>query len=65
MTEGAFDAPFDGGHEIRAQLGGRNDAMHRANGAGPLDAVHTVELAGHVTELLRSDGGVEGSLSRS
>ena len=48
----AGDAPLDGGDQLRAEVGGGDDAMHRSDGLGPLDAVDRVELGGDLAELL-------------
>ena len=47
-----LEAALDGGDQLGAEVGGLDDAVHRTDLAGPLDAVHGVELGGHVAQLL-------------
>jgi hypothetical protein len=42
--------------QVRPQPGGRHDGLDRTNLAGPLDAVHAVELVGNLPELLSMHG---------
>src|SRR5919202_4275765 len=56
---GALHPPLDGSDELRAQLGGRDDRVHRPDPLGAPDVVDRLELRGHLAELLRADGGAE------
>ncbi|MCW2915771.1 MAG: transposase, partial [Actinomycetia bacterium] len=46
------EALLDRLDDLRPQLGAADDRVHRADVDRPLDAVHAVELGGHLGELL-------------
>ncbi len=56
---------FHGRDQLRAQVGGRNDAMDGTDRPGPFDTVHAVELGSHGAQHLgpheRGDGAEIGA----
>src|SRR3954467_735079 len=58
-ARGALHPPFDGGDEARAQLGGGDDRVHRADPAGALDVVDGLELGSDLAELLGAHTGAQ------